>query len=58
MAREPRFRWIHLEEIQYWEDEAFRIETGDLDYKDIIEAHLARLNRVRDEFEAMDYDTY
>jgi len=58
VAREPRFRWINLEEIQYWEDEAFRIEQGDLDYRDIIENHLARLNRVRDEFESMDYDTY
>jgi hypothetical protein len=57
-AREPRFRWIHLEEIQYWEDEAFRIETGDLDYRDIIDAHLSRLGRVRSEFESMDYDTY
>lgn len=58
VARETRFRWINLDEIQYWEDEAFRIETGDLDYQDIIEAHLGRLHRVRDEFESMDYDTY
>ncbi len=58
VAREPRFRWINLDKVQYWEDEAFRIEQGDLDYRDIIEAHLSRLHRVRDEFEAMDYDTY
>lgn len=58
VARETRFRWINLEEIQYWEDEAYRIENGDLDYRDIIEAHLSRLDRVRDEFESMDYDTY
>lgn len=58
VARETRFRWINLEEIQYWEDEAYRIETGDLDYRDIIEAHLSRLDRVRDEFKSMDYDTY
>ncbi len=57
-AREDRFRWMHLDKVQYWEDEAFRIETGDLDYRDIIEAHLARLHRVRDEFKKMDYDTY
>ncbi len=57
-AREPRFRWIHLEEIQYWEDEAFRIEQGDLDYRDIIENHISRLVRVRDEFNSMNYDTY
>ena len=58
VAREPRFRWIDLDDIRYWEDEAFRIENGDLDYRDIIEAHLSRLERVRDEFESMDYDTY
>lgn len=58
VARESRFRWINLEEIQYWEDEAYRIEMGELDYRDIIEAHLSRLARVRDDFEAMDYETY
>ena len=58
VAREARFRWITLEEIQFWEDEAFRIETGDLDYADIIEAHLERLNKVREDFKNMDYDTY
>jgi len=58
VARENRFRWINLDEIQYWEDEAFRIEQGDLDYRDIIENHLARLIRVRDEFKNMDYNTY
>ncbi len=58
VARENRFRWINLDEIQYWEDEAFRIEQGDLDYRNIIENHLSRLKRVRDEFEHMNYDTY
>ena len=58
LARDRRFRWIHLEEIQYWEDEAYRIENGDLDYQDIIEAHLERLERVRDEFQAMSPETY
>ncbi len=58
VARENRFRWINLDEIQYWEDEAFRIEQGDLDYRDIIENHLSRLERVRDEFKNMDYNTY
>ena len=58
VAREDRFRWINIEEIQYWEDEAFRIESGDLDYGDIINAHLSRLERVKTEFESMDYNTY
>ncbi len=57
-ARDERFKWIHLEEIQYWEDQAFRIENKDLDYEDIIDAHLTRLNQVRNEFESMDPDTY
>jgi len=58
VVREPRFRWIHLDEITFWEDEAYRIETGDLDYRDIIESHLARLDRTQREFENMDYETY
>ena len=57
-ARDRRFRFIHLDEIQYWEDEAYRIESGELDYADIIEAHLERLRRVRAEFERMDPETY
>ncbi len=57
-ARDNRFKWIHLEEIQNWEDQAFRIENRDLDYEDIIDAHLTRLNQVRNEFESMDPDTY
>ena len=57
-ARDRRFRFIHLDEIQYWEDEAYRIETGELDYADIIEAHLKRLKGVREEFERMGPETY
>ena len=51
-------RSIHLEEIQYWEDESFRIETGELDYSDIIGSHLQRLQEVREEFEGMDDSTF
>ncbi len=57
-ARDRQYRWLHLEEIQQWEDEAYRIETKDLDYEDIIQAHLKRLSRVRKEFERMTPDTY
>jgi hypothetical protein len=53
----PRFA-RQLEEIQYWEDERQRIQDGELDYQDIIGAHLARLQRVREEFLRMDADTY
>jgi hypothetical protein len=57
-SRKARSLTIHLEEIQNWEDEHYRIETGELDYKDIIQSHLARLERVRQDFETMDEDTY
>ncbi len=40
-------RRVHLPEIQNWEDENFRLETGDLDYRRIIEGYLARLARTR-----------
>ena len=48
----------HLEEIQRWEDEQHRIQTGDLDYRDIVQADLKRLGRVREAFREMDADTY
>jgi len=57
-ARDPKFRWIYLDEVQFWEDEAFRIENEELDYGDIIAVHLARLARIRSEFASMDYETY
>jgi len=50
--------WIHLEEIQYWEDENHRIETGELDYERIINSHLERLRRVMRKFQNMDQNTY
>jgi hypothetical protein len=51
-------RDVHLEQIQDWEDENLRIETGDLDYRDIIEDQLARVARVRSAFESMGPGTY
>jgi len=50
--------YINLEEIQNWEDENYRIQTGDLDYRDIINSHLDRLREVRRAFEEMDESTY
>lgn len=50
--------YIHLEEIQKWEDEHYRILAGELDYSDIISEQLERVERVMAEFEAMDEDTY
>lgn len=51
-------RFVHLEEIQAWEDQHHRIRTGDLDYDRIIDRHLARVAEVRSAFEAMDAETY
>jgi hypothetical protein len=48
-----RFPWLSLEEIQYWEDQNFRIQSGELDYEAIIGRHLERLAEVRQAFEAM-----
>lgn len=52
------FSWTPLEKIANWEDEAFRIRSGGLDYEKIIESHLARLKKVRGDFMAMDEKTY
>ena len=57
-ARKVRPFGVHLEEVQKWEDEAYRIRTGDLDYRDIISEQLARVGRVRKQFESMDGSTY
>jgi hypothetical protein len=57
-SREGRFRWINLQRVQFWEDEAFRIEEGNLDYGEIINRELALLQAVREKFQAMDENTY
>ncbi|MCF7937676.1 MAG: hypothetical protein K9L68_03665 [Spirochaetales bacterium] len=54
----PYAPYMNLEEIQNWEDEHYRVENGDLDYQDIIERHLERLQSVREKYEAMGPDTY
>lgn len=51
-------RSIHLDQVQEWEDENTRIETGVLDYTRIIDEQLARLSKVRADFQAMDQNTY
>ena len=56
--RAAEFRWMHLEEIQYWADQSFRIQSGELDYGAIIDRHQARLEQVRAEFEVMDRNTF
>jgi hypothetical protein len=57
-AKAWALRDIHLDAISEWEDENFRIENGDLNYQDTIDEQLARLARVRDQFQKMDQNTY
>jgi hypothetical protein len=57
-AQEGRFRFVNLERIQLWQDEAARVGEGSLDYGKIIGRELALLQNVREKFEAMDENTY
>jgi hypothetical protein len=57
-AGERRFRFVNLERVQYWEDEAGRIGDKTLDYEKIIGRELALLQEVRESFLAMDENTY
>lgn len=50
--------FLHLEEIQAWEDENYRVESGELDYEALIQEHLQRVERVRKAFKEMDATTY
>lgn len=50
--------YYFLSDIQNWEDERFRIITGDLDYEEIIGMDLKRLEGVRADFLGMDENTY
>ena len=57
-ARAQKSDYHHLEEVQYWEDERYRIKTGELDYAAIIHRDLKRLREVRSKFSQMDEKTY
>ena len=57
-ARQGKFNFLYLTDIQAWEDENARIESGKLDYGKTIERELARLQKVKADFEAMDENTY
>jgi DNA-binding XRE family transcriptional regulator len=53
-ANERRFRWIDLQRVQYWQDEAVRIERGTLNYGRTIRRELQFLQTVRERFQEMD----
>ncbi|MDR0555172.1 MAG: hypothetical protein LBG76_10315 [Treponema sp.] len=57
-AQDRRFRFINLRNVQFWEDEAGRIETRSLNYEKTINRELALLQQVRERFLAMDENTY
>ena len=57
-ANDRRFRWINLRRVQYWEDSLFRIGNGTLNYGRTINRELASLQSVREQFMAMDENTY
>jgi hypothetical protein len=57
-ARDRRFRYINLRNVQFWEDEADRIADRSLDYGKTINRELALLQGVREKFQAMDENTY
>jgi len=51
-------RFTNVSGAEAWIDEAYRIDSGDLDYADIIQRQLDRLRKVRSDFEKMDGSTY
>jgi hypothetical protein len=57
-AQDRRFRFINLRNVQFWEDEAGRIESLSLDYEKIISREWGLLQGVREKFLAMDESTY
>jgi hypothetical protein len=52
-TRDRRVRFINLDKAQFWEDEAFRMEEGSLDYGKTINRELDLLQKVREKFQAM-----
>jgi len=53
-ANDRRFRWIDMPKVQFWQDEAFRIENGALNYARTINRELDALQKVREKFQAME----
>lgn len=53
-ANAPTFRFLYIEDLQFWEDERERIFTGDLNYEKIINREVERLEKNISELKAMD----
>ncbi|MCL2601513.1 MAG: hypothetical protein FWD91_01735 [Treponema sp.] len=50
----PSFRWLNLQQVQFWEDEAHRIRNGQFNYARTINRELRLLQQVRERFQAME----
>ncbi|ULQ59841.1 hypothetical protein K7I13_00320 [Brucepastera parasyntrophica] len=57
-ANAREFRFLFLTDLQFWEDEREKIANGKLNYERTINRELARLEKVRADFLAMDENTY
>lgn len=57
-ANQSKFKFLYLTGIQNWEDESYRIDRGELNYEKILTRELARLQKVKESFVAMDENTY
>ena len=52
------YPYLQIGGLEYWSEEAWRVQTGELNYKEIIQRQLNRLESVRKKFEAMGPGTY
>lgn len=53
-ANAPTFRFLYIEDLQFWEDERERIFTGELNYEKTINREVERLEKNISELKAMD----
>jgi len=53
-----QFSFLYLDDVQFWMDENWRIENGELDYGKYISKDLKRVAGVIEDFNAMDGSTY
>ena len=56
--RAGKNEFLFLENLEAWEDERYRVQTGELDYDEVIQMDLDHLEKIRGEFLAMGPETY
>lgn len=57
-ASQNKFYFLHLNELQNWEDERYRVVSGSLNYEKILNRELQRVQSLIDALLAMDENTY